>query len=184
MEFDGYEVYDPGVEGPWRDLARAAARAAFARLMAAKAARLEQLADVLRRSGIRLPPPSEVTDQELGKLESWLVEGIGNDPDSGDGELATVWYSIISDLALYIGDVMISRAENLSWVLHTAAKKSNSYQESVISGFQAAPNPKFFLNPGFLLVGLARKVAREEPVEEGNVANWVQEAVYWDVDPD
>jgi hypothetical protein len=178
--YDGYEIYDPGVHGLWRNLSRAAAKAAFRRLMEAKPARFMQLAGLFERDGNSLRPPGQVTDEDLDRLQSWFLRNLHDD---GNGELAPESYSVVSDLALYIGDVMISRARNLSWGMYTASKRSSSYQESVIVGFQAVENPNYMISPGFLVAGLGRAKVNGEYINAHDFSDWVKAAVESDMGP-
>src|SRR5262249_24477501 len=59
------------------------------------------------------------------------------------GRLAPVWYSIVNDIALFLGDVMIQRHPELRWEFFIWAKKDISYQRHVIMGFNRVSNPKY-----------------------------------------
>lgn len=179
----GYEIYDPGVSGPWQELTRSAAKAAHARLMAVKPTRLQLLSQSLENNGIGLPQPEIATNQDLDNVERWFLENV--EPDPGRRyDLDPVWFSIISDLALYIGDVMIHRGQNLSWGMFTASKESSSYQETVIVGFQDVADPNYFINPGFNLLHVALAKVKGRTVEDHNIVRWVDWAVASDVYPE
>jgi hypothetical protein len=78
------------------------------------------------------------SDEGLQELNDWYVTGVEPDPDR-PGWLAQQWYSVSSDVALYLGDVLIGRCPGLHWEFHTSGKKSLSYQQAVITGFAIWP---------------------------------------------
>jgi hypothetical protein len=61
------------------------------------------------------------------------------------GSLLPDWYSVVNDVALFLGDVMIERHPNLHWEFFTWGKKNASYQRPVIMGF-GTEDPKFRTN--------------------------------------
>lgn len=68
MDWNGYEIYHPGVFGPLETLPRREARQAFNRLMAAKSARIEMLRGLLKANGVELGS----TDAAVQDLNDWF----------------------------------------------------------------------------------------------------------------
>jgi len=130
VNWDGYEIYDPGVHGPLTTLPRAEARRAFDRLMEAKPARIEMLRQLLRSNGVELSS----TDEGVQALNDWFRVNVQPDPRA-PGRLLPDWYSVVNDVALFLGDVMIERSPGLRWEFFTWGKKNGSYQRHVIMGF-------------------------------------------------
>ena len=174
ISLDNYVAYHPGVDKPWRELGRAEAKAAYERLMAAKAERFTQLAALLHSGGLSLPSAERAADADLDALEGWFRTRVGG---NGCDELPKEWYSVISDLALYLGDVMIGRAETLSWCFYTKRKTDRDYQESVITGFRGVPNPHYHVNPGFLLAIMAQNLNDGRWVADRKFVGWVTSSV-------
>src|SRR2546422_4702588 len=137
MDWDGYEIYDPGAVGPPHTLPRTEARRAFNRLMEQKAARIEMLRRLLRANGIELSG----TDEGIQDLNDWFRAHVEADPNK-PGRLLPEWYSVVNDVGLFLGDVIIARCPGLRWEFFTWGKKDIAYQQAVIMGFQV-PNPKF-----------------------------------------
>jgi hypothetical protein len=171
----GYEVFDPGVYGPWKNLPRSQARKVIDRLLSQKEARIDQLRTLVRRSGIRLPRPETATDEDLDALTQWFFASI--EPDANNPQqLAPAWYSVVSDIGLYVGEVIIARGRGLEWRMYTADRRSESYQELVIMGFPV-PNPKYFLNPGFRVANWALCRLRGDYVPDHPMVEMVRIAV-------
>jgi hypothetical protein len=53
------------------------------------------------------------------------------------------WYSVVNDVALFLGDVILERCPGLRWEFFTGGKKDVAYQRHVIMGFSRVPNSKF-----------------------------------------
>jgi hypothetical protein len=109
VDWDGYEPYDPGVRGPLHELPRAAARAAFHRLMDSRRERRTALARLLEANGLRL----DQSDGGLQALDNWFKKSVEPDPEKEPGTLMPIWYSVVNDMALYLGDTIIERAPAL-----------------------------------------------------------------------
>lgn len=147
VNWDDYEIYNPGVSAPMNTVQRAEARHAFDKAMSEKPARVEMLCRLLKANGVEL----DDSDAAIQDLNDWFVANVEPDPDN-PGRLTPEWYSIAHDVALFLGDVIIERCPGLRWEFFTGGKKDVSYQRHVITGFAHVSNPKYNLD-------LARRVA-------------------------
>lgn len=164
IEWDAYELHNPGVSAPLKTLPRAEARKAYERLMQAKPARLEMLRRLLKANGVDL----EHGDAAIQDLNDWFVANVEPDPDN-PGQLLPDWYSVAGDIALFLGDVMIERNPNLRWEFFIWGKRSVAYQRHVIMGF-STEDPKFRTN-----IDVDRGVAtygHRIVVQRGSVPNY------------
>jgi hypothetical protein len=141
MNWDGYEIYHPGVAGPVHELPRADARREFDALMKAAPERIEMLRQLLRANSAELAG----TDAGIQDLNDWFIVNVEADPDR-PGRLLPEWYSVVRDVALFLGDTLIGRCPGLRWEFFTWGKKDVSYQRHVIMGFSQVPNPKYNLD--------------------------------------
>jgi hypothetical protein len=137
MNWDDYDIYDPGVVGPLNTLSRAEARRAFDRLMDEKTTRIEMLRRLINANGVEL----RGTDEGIQELNDWFRVHVEPDP-ARPGRLLPEWYSVVNDVALFLGEVIIERCPRLRWVLFTWGKRDAAYQRHVIMGFPVG-NPKF-----------------------------------------
>jgi len=140
INWDGYELYDPGVSAPLRTLSRHDARRAFKRCMETKTARLEMLSRLLKSNGVEL----DRFDLAIQYLNDWIFANVEADPEQ-PGRLHAGWYSVAHDVALFLGDVMIERHPNLHWEFFTWGKSNVAFQRHVIMGF-GTEDPKFHTN--------------------------------------
>lgn len=138
VDWDSYEIYDPGVAGPLTTLSRSDARRAFNQLMEAKPARIEMLRQLLANNGVELG----TSDDAIQSLNDWFRANVEPDP-AHPGRLLPDWYSVVNDVALFLGDVIIERGPGLRWEFFTSGKKNVSYQRHVIVGFGKVPNSKY-----------------------------------------
>lgn len=141
MDWNGYEVYHPGVFAPLNTLPRAEARRAFNKVMEEKSARIEMLRCLLKVKGVELAS----TDAGIQDLNDWFLANVEADPDN-PGRLLPEWYSVVNDVALFLGEVIIERCPGLGWVFYTGGKKDVSYQRHVLMGFSQVPNRKYNLD--------------------------------------
>jgi hypothetical protein len=138
MEWNQYALYDPGTRGLLSDLSRRDAKQAFDRLMRAKADRYIQLAQLTEANGVVLG----TADPQIQVLNDWFRSEVEADVNS-PMRLRPEWYSVVIDLALFLGDVMIERSPSLRWEFFIGGARDASYQRHVIMGFRAVENPKF-----------------------------------------
>jgi len=106
--------------------------------MAEKQARIEMLRQLLKANGVDLSD----TDDGILRLNEWFLANVEPDPEQ-PGRLLPEWYSVVNDVALFLGEVIIERCPGLRWEFFIGGKKDAAYQHHVIMGFSRAPNPKF-----------------------------------------
>ena len=160
IDWDEYVVYDPGVSAPLTTVPRAEARAAFDRLMAARPARVEMLRRLLKVNGVDLG----TSDSEIQDLENWFRNHVQQDP-AQPGRLLPEWYSVVNDVALFLGELMIQRRPTLRWTLFTAGKKNMSYQRHVRTGFDEVPNPRYNIDIDRLVATYAHQIIDGQETE-------------------
>lgn len=159
VDWNGYEVFDPGLDRPLAQLRREEARAAFDRLMAARDQRLAQLRRLATGNGVDLDAVDGVQ-----RLNDWFVASVQPAPDGG-GRLAKVWYSVVNDIGLFLGERAIAASGNkLRWEFFTAGKRDMAYQRHVLMGF-AAPNRRYNLDPDLLVGMYGHRLVRGENVD-------------------
>ncbi|WP_155357963.1 hypothetical protein [Acrocarpospora macrocephala] len=141
MNWAEYEPYEPLYEGTMHDMPRRQAREEFNHLMSAKGERGEQLRLLLLANGIEL----DTTDEAVQVLHDWFRVNVESEPSNPE-RLRPIWYAVVNDISLFLGDVMISRCPNLEWVFWTGGKRDSSYQRHVITGFRAVANPKYYVD--------------------------------------
>lgn len=170
IDWDAYEIYDPGVLGLLGTLPRSEARAAFDRLMAAKSARIRLLEGLLEANGVKL----DTDDAAIQRLNEWFVTHVERDPVA-PGRLLPDWYSVVNDIALFLGEVMIARCPNLHWEFFTWGKKSVEYQRHVIMGF-GSEDPKFQTNVDIdmAIAFLGHRVVRGLETEPDEFVHWIK----------
>ena len=87
INWDRYEIYDPGVSSPLHELPRREARQFYNRLMAAKSARIEIFRQLLRANGEELSD----TDDGILRLDGWFFANLEPDPDKPGWSLVVAW---------------------------------------------------------------------------------------------
>ncbi len=160
LDWNGYEPFDPGVWGPLHELSKKEARAAYDRLMAEKPQRIEALRGLLERNGIVLGESCA----DMQELNDWFRLEV--EPDETGARLRPMWYSVVNDIALTLGDLMIRRSPNLKWVFFDRSKKEAAYQRHVIMGFTQVANPDFYVDIDAVVATDAHRIIAEKPVPE------------------
>lgn len=140
IDWDSYEPYDPGSDDTPNALPRAEARQAFKRCMETMPARIEMLRRLLKANGVELGTGGAA----IQDLNDWFLASVEADPGQA-GRLRLEWYSIVHDVALFLGGVMIERHPNLHWEFFTWGKTNVAFQRHVIMGF-STEDPKFHTN--------------------------------------
>lgn len=160
IDWNGYKPFDPGVRGPLHQLPRAAARAAFDRLMAAKPDRIDALRRLLQANGVKL----DDADAAVQGLDDWFRASVEADP-ANPGRLAPIWYSVVNDIALFLGELITRRHPQLRWVMFENGKKDAAYQRHVVVGFTKAPNPKYNVDIDMSVATYAHRIVGGHIVE-------------------
>lgn len=171
MEWGEYSPFDPGITQPLHEVSKNEARAAFKRLMAAKPERVAELRRLLDANGVALTSD----DAGLQSLNDWFREEVEGDPATG--RLRNMWYSIVNDTALFLGDVMIERAPNLAWVMFDKGARDAAFQHHVIMGFTGVANPKYNVDVDLLLATYGHRIIGGQAVEADAFVSWVRAAV-------
>lgn len=125
-----YEPYDLGEIGARSQLPRAEARRVFEQCMNAKAERVGMLGRLLEANGVQL----SAADASVQDLNDWFFDNVEAAPEA-PGRLLLPWYSVVNDIALFLGDVMIQRHPTLRWEFFTWGKSNVAFQRHVIMGF-------------------------------------------------
>lgn len=160
IDWDDYEPFDPGIDGPLHRLTKAEAKAAFERLMAAKDERIRVLGRLLERNGISLASD----DGGLQRLDDWFRTKVEPD-DNRSGRLRPLWYAVVNDIGLFLGDVIIERAPGIRWVFFDKATNDVSSHRHVLMGFKGAQNPKYNVDVDRLVATYGDRLIRHEQVE-------------------
>lgn len=170
MVWDGYEPFDPGVSRPLNEVTKREARAAFARLMEAKDDRIKQLSELLAQNAVELSG----SDAGLQQVNDWFRAEVEGDQDSG--RLHNIWYAVVNDIALFLGDVVIERAPSVSWVMFDKGSRDMSFQRHVLMGFTGVANPRYNVDIDLLLATYAHRIIAQEGVEPDAFVTWVASA--------
>lgn len=138
VDWDSYEPYVPPHDGPVYELPPKHARESFERAMAAKPARIEQLRRLLAANGLVLGED----DDSVQRLNDWFRTNVEANPDD-PSRLENLWYAVVFDIGLFLGDIMIQRSPGLRWEMFKAGRRDVAYQKHVIVGFTRVANPKY-----------------------------------------
>jgi hypothetical protein len=155
VHWNDYEPYQPPhSHGPWPELTRKQAREVFEHMMSAKAERIAQLRELLQKNGVLLGED----DESIQTLNEWFCDNVQPHPDI-PGRPQNIWFAVATDIALFLGDVVIGRWPHLHWELFIWGKKNADYHAPVVMGFRNAANPRFHYNLFRNISGLAHRIA-------------------------
>ncbi len=172
VDFSNYECFDPGVDRPLSQVTKAEAQKHYDYLMSQKSRRIGQLGDLVGRSGIDL----KGDDGSIQKLNDWFFKNV--QPSEEDPErLMPIWYSVVNDIALFLGEEIIRRAPNLHWQLSLSSKKDVSYQRPVIVGFSKVKNPKYNIDLDWAIGVYGHRIIAKNEDEKDLFVSIVQSAV-------
>jgi hypothetical protein len=135
VQWGAYDLYDPRVAAPLHTLPRREARLAYNTLMREKPERIDMLHRLLAANGIAF----DETDAGIQALNDWFAANIEPSEDT-PGRPAPVWFSVISDIALFLGEVIGIRSPGVHWEFCTSGGKHFVYyQQAVLVGFSRYP---------------------------------------------
>jgi hypothetical protein len=140
--------------------------------MSEKAQRITELRKLLHLNGIELSG----TDEGIQVLNDWFREHVEPSEDQPN-RLRNLWYAVVNDLSLFLGDVIIERAPGLRWEFFTGGKKDASYQRHVIMGFSRVSDPKYYIDIDWALAVYGHRIVADQDVEEHVFRRWIENAV-------
>jgi hypothetical protein len=140
IDWGDYKIYRPGVVGPLNTLPRAEARIAYQKMMTEKHARVSELKGLLKANRIDLG----TDDSSVQILNGWFQSNVEEDPERL-GRLLPQWYSVVNDIGIFLGEIIIERHPHLRWEFYIWGKKNVAFQRHVIMGF-TAEDAKFHTN--------------------------------------
>jgi hypothetical protein len=72
-------------------------------------------------------------------LDAWFIDNVEGATD-GSGRLKNIWYAVVTDIALWLGDLTIAENPGLYWDFCSwGGKHYMNYQMAVIVGFDKMP---------------------------------------------
>jgi hypothetical protein len=148
-----YVPFDPGVWGPAHELSPDEARQAFERLMAAKNNRIGILRGLLADNGLTL----SCDEAEVQALNDWFAREVEIDANDST-RLRPVWYAVVNDVGLFLGDCMIESNPGLRWSFNASAPDDISFQRHVISGFTRVANRAYYADIDRLVATYGHRV--------------------------
>jgi hypothetical protein len=173
MDWSDYEIFDPGVDRPLKEVSRAQAKTHFDLMMASREERREQLSRLVGRESLTLGS----SDEDLLALERWFRRSVEPDP-SASGRLEPTWYSVVNDIGLHLGEVIIERSGRvLRWELYLAGRKNVAYQRPVIMGFTGVANPTYNVDADLAVARYAHALVIGRDPDEGRFTLIVGDAV-------
>jgi hypothetical protein len=161
MDWTGYEVFDPEVDRPLREVTRAEARRHFEKLMAEREDRKAALRALVERATGSAPADG---DAYLDHVEDWLRGAVEPHPEL-EGRMDNEWYSVFNDLALELGDLAIADSSWLRWELDGGGKRKVSFQRPVLAGFRV-PAKGYTFDLDLRLTGFGHGIALGDPEPE------------------
>jgi hypothetical protein len=173
VDWTGYQLFDAGIDRALREVSREDAERHFALVMRERPARLRGLRELLARNGV-----AEVGVQGLN---DWLVAALRAEKARGvdplRGPEAGAWYSLIVDLALELGEVIMAAAPHVGWQLFTKLEKATGYQRPVLSGFRGVSDPSYYVDVAHLVSTYVGLVCRGQQVKPDYLATLVRIAI-------
>jgi hypothetical protein len=163
-DFTAYEIPYSGIEATGRPQtwSRADAKKDFDYFVATLDERIAALNRLTTRNE---GPELDFSDESVLALNEWFVDRCEPHPDQErwPGGLTPEWYSVVNDIKVYLGQILIGRKPHLTWVLSTVGgKRDRDYQMPVISGFQHLPSKKYAVEYGRLVAILGSRVVENE----------------------
>jgi hypothetical protein len=138
---------------------RVQARAEYDHLMAARAERRVALTGLLNDNGVVLSDD----DAGVAALDVWFCSHVELS-DEVEDRLQNLWYAVIVDMALFMGDLVISQAPSIHWEFFLRGKRNAAYQRPVLMGFTEIEYPSYNADLIFALstYGLRMALGRGE----------------------
>ncbi len=180
-----YVLHPHPYDKPLNELPRADAREAHEFLMSVRHYRIEQLQDLLAADGILIP----LEASSLQPLNDWFIDHVElrnttreeyareaevlvNYPDLiRTTRLKARTESLITDISLFIGELLISQKVHLFWKLVIRPKRDVAYHQTALAGFRSISIKDYHVNYERVLVAYAYWVADDKEYNQKEFMN-------------
>ena len=88
-----------------------------------------------------------------------------------------MWYAVVNDIGLFLGQVIQERAPNLKWAFIEKPPSHLSFQRHAIVGFTRVPNRQFTLDIDNAVATYGHRVISGASVPQDAFVRWVDDAV-------
>ncbi|WP_237158285.1 hypothetical protein [Mycobacteroides franklinii] len=151
--WDGYEPFAPiGGQTWWADLSKEDAVRRCEDIASRTDERMAALAALTRVNGFELGS----APKDIENLSQWLIYSV---EDAGLNTYRPGWESVVDDIAIFLGHILIDRIPHLHWTVNIKGTRRTTphFQETVLGGFK---NPRPGRADGkFDIFGAVRGVA-------------------------
>lgn len=169
-----WEIYRPDwppFGGPLRLLSRKEARISYKHFLRERSNRVDQLKALLAQNGLTLA----FDDAQLQVANEWF-DGNLERSQGNPRKLGNLWYSVIYDFSVFIGEMIISRHLDLHWECFVWGKQDISYHSPVIMGFDNIPKRKINMNLSASLITHAYRITHDMPEPRDHFVSLVRGA--------
>lgn len=153
-----YTLMDLGVTKPLYAVERQEAERVFDLRMRKVRERIEQLSLAMEADGVKLTRD----DKGLDALDGWFRSLLRSAREQSPGEMPIVIFSLINDIGLFLGDVIVERCPTLRWALCKGDKREAAYQKHVIIGFRNVSDPDYYIDVDGVVATYALKLFAEK----------------------
>lgn len=120
------------------------------------------------------------SDDDIQQLENWFRRSVAASTEE-PARLANRWYAVVNDIAVGLGDILVTRCPDLHWEFFIRGARSDmSYQKHVITGL---PRCRTQSTTSTLIASLRRTLIRSWPANGsrrifcGGGAGWRRKGV-------
>lgn len=169
-----WEIYrpdSPPFDGALRLLSRKEARISYDHFLSERLNRVHQLKALLAQNGLTL----SFDDAQLQVANEWFDANLERSEENPE-KLRNIWYSVIYDFSIFIGEMIILRHPGLHWEFFVWGKQDISYHSPVIMGFDNIPKRKINMNLSASLVTHAYRITHDMPEPRDHFVSLVRGA--------
>lgn len=143
VNWGDYSLVDSPLASSWNPpigkLPRAEAELLYRQFLESMPVRSLELSNLLKANGVIL----DSSDSGIQNVNDWFTDNV--EPSAAEpGYLPLKWYSVASDVSVFLGNVCIERCPGLHWeFLGTGSKRSMDFQKPVLGGFVKMHVPSY-----------------------------------------
>jgi hypothetical protein len=186
-----YVLFDSGLRGHPGRATRQEAEDAHRQFVELRQDRLEQLQRLLAKDGVDI----EFVPSALQAINDWFLRHIETreptESERRDDERVLQWRtdhagarrltaqteSLIVDIAIFLGELIIRAVPHLRWTLVTTPISDVSYQRTVISGFQNVRNKNYHIDLELAIAAYAHHATKEGEFERDRFVKMYEAAL-------
>lgn len=158
-----YNIFDPQVSSPLKELTREAAIDHFNLFVESFEIRMEELNKIFSKFNVKM----DFSYESICRIDALFDQLVFMNPNIHN-ELDGITFSICNDLSIYVGEFLHKNCDSVKWIM-MKRQKDISYQRPVLGHFPKPMFPNQYLDLDLIFCQYAYRILRNKQIENNEI---------------